>query len=65
MKPYNIKVTGVYPGAVYTDSWAGSGVEPDRIMQAKDIAEMIYTSARLSPQACAEEIVIRPLKGDL
>ena len=27
MKPYNIKVTTVYPGAVYTSSWEGSGVE--------------------------------------
>jgi short-subunit dehydrogenase len=65
MKAYNIKVTAVYPGAVYTDSWAGSGVDPERIMEAKDIAEMIYASAQLSPQACVEEIVIRPVKGDL
>ena len=28
LKPYNIKVTAVYPGAVYTSSWEGSGVEP-------------------------------------
>lgn len=65
MKPYNIKVTAVYPGAVYTDSWAGSGVDPERIMEANDIAEMIYASAHLSPQACVEEIVIRPQSGDL
>jgi short-subunit dehydrogenase len=65
MKAYNIKVTAVYPGAVYTDSWAGSGVDPARIMEAKDIAEMIYTSAHLSPQACVEEIIMRPQQGDL
>jgi short-subunit dehydrogenase len=65
MKPYNIKVTAVYPGAVYTDSWSGSGIDPKRIMEAKDIAEMIYASAHLSPQACVEEIVIRPQLGDL
>ena len=28
LKPYSIKVTCIYPGAVYTDSWAGSGVKP-------------------------------------
>ncbi len=28
LKPYNIKVTAVYPGAVYTASWEGSGIEP-------------------------------------
>lgn len=65
MKPHAIKVTSVYPGAVYTDSWAGSGIDPQRIMKDKDIAEMIYAAAHLSPQACVEEIVIRPQLGDL
>jgi short-subunit dehydrogenase len=65
MKPHNIKVTSVYPGAVYTDSWSGSGISPDRIMEAKDIADMIYAAAHLSPQACVEDIVMRPQLGDL
>ncbi len=65
MKPYNIKVTAVYPGAVYTASWAGSGVDPDRIMEIRDIAEIIYSISRLSPQACTEDIVLRPQAGDL
>ena len=65
LKPYNIKVTAVYPGAVYTSSWFGSGVAESRIMESKDIAEMIVASATLSPQACVEDIVIRPLLGDL
>lgn len=62
---YNIKVTSIYPGAAYTDSWNSSGVSPDRIMKAEDIAEMIYASSQLSPMACVEEIVIRPQLGDL
>jgi short-subunit dehydrogenase len=65
MKQHNIKVTAVYPGAVYTDSWSGSGVDPNRIMEAKDIAYMIYAAAHLSPQACMEEIILRPQLGDL
>jgi short-subunit dehydrogenase len=65
MKAYNIKVTTVYPGAVYTSSWFGSGVEKERIMEEGDIADMIFTASQLSPQACVEEIVIRPQKGDL
>jgi len=65
LKPYNIKVTSVMPGAVYTDSWSGSGVDPKRIMEAADVAKMIYAASRLSPQACVEEIVMRPLSGDL
>lgn len=65
LKPYNIKVTAVYPGAVYTSSWYGSGVAESRIMEAADIANVIFSSSKLSPQACIEEIVIRPLLGDL
>lgn len=65
MKPYNIKVTTVYPGAVFTSSWEGSGVPSSRIMKSEDIAEMIYSASRLSAQACVEDIIIRPLKGDL
>lgn len=65
MKPFGIKVTSVYPGAANTDSWAGSGIDPKRIMETADIAMMIFSSSRLSVQACVEEIVLRPQLGDL
>jgi short-subunit dehydrogenase len=65
MKPYNIKVTCVYPGAVYTSSWQESGVDKARVMDVDDISEIIYTISKLSPQACVEEIVMRPQLGDL
>jgi NADP-dependent 3-hydroxy acid dehydrogenase YdfG len=63
MKPHNIKVTHVLPGAALTDSW--KGVDPERIMEAADIAKMIHAAAHLSPQACVEEIILRPQLGDL
>ena len=65
LKPFNIKVTTVYPGAVYTSSWADAGIAPERIMEVNDISEMIYTASLLSPQACVEDIIIRPQLGDL
>lgn len=65
MKPHGIKVTAVYPGAAFTDSWAGSGIDPKRIMEAKDIAAMVYAASQLSPQACVEDIILRPQLGDL
>jgi short-subunit dehydrogenase len=65
MKEYGVKVTTVYSGAAYTDSWAGSGVEPDRIMTAADVADMVFAASRLSPQATVEEILLRPQLGDL
>ncbi len=65
LMPYNIKVTAIIPGAVYTDSWSGSGIDPERIMEANDVAVLVYAASLLSPQACVEEIVLRPQLGDL
>lgn len=65
LKPFNIKVTAVYPGAVYTSSWFESGVTQSRIMEASDIAQLVYSASKLSPQACVEDIIIRPQLGDL
>lgn len=65
LRPHGIKVTAVIPGAVYTDSWKGGGIPEERIMKVEDIASMIYSATRLSPQAVVEELVIRPQLGDL
>ena len=65
MKPHGIKVTAVIPGAAYTDSWAASGIDKNRFMEADDIAKMIFAASQLSATACVEEIIIRPQLGDL
>lgn len=65
MKEYGIKVTAVYPGAVLTDSWGNYDNSTHRIMEAADVAKMIYTSSQLSAGACVEEIILRPQLGDL
>lgn len=65
MKPFNIKVTAVFPGAVLTDSWGDFDNTAHRIMEPTDIAQMIYAASQLSPGACVEDIVVRPQLGDL
>lgn len=65
MKPYGIKVTNIMPGAVYTDSWAESNVDPKRLMEANDVAKLVYTMSHLSAMACVEDILLRPQPGDL
>ena len=65
MKEYGIKVTAVHPGAVMTASWEGFDNSSQRIMEASDIAKMVYASSQLSLQACVEDIIIRPQLGDL
>lgn len=65
MKPYNIKVTSIMPGAVLTDSWAGVDIPAERFMSADDVAKTIWTAYNLSDSAVIEEIVMRPQKGDI
>ena len=65
LKDHNIKVTTVYPGSFYSDSWKESDIDPKRIMETADMANMIFTAAHLSPQACVEEIVLRPQLGNV
>ena len=65
LKEHGIKVTAVIPGAVYTDSWKGSGVPESRIMETEDLTRMIFAATQLSPQAVVEDIVLRPQLGDL
>lgn len=65
LRPLRIKVTTVFPGATWTPSWEGSGVLPERIMKAEDVAAAIFCAVGLSYQACTEQIVLRPIEGDL
>ncbi|UTA68236.1 SDR family oxidoreductase [Emticicia sp. 21SJ11W-3] len=65
MKPYQVKVTSIMPGAVLTDSWAGADIPAERFMQPADIAKTVWTAYSLSDGAVIEEIVLRPQKGDL
>lgn len=65
MKPHGIKVTSLIAGAAYTDSWAESGIDKNRFMEAEDIARIIYAASQLSPKTCVEEILIRPQLGDI
>lgn len=65
LKTYGIKVTAICPGATWSRSWSGSGIPRERIMEAEDIASVLWNAYTLSPRADVENIVIRPLAGDL
>jgi len=65
LKKDGIKVTAIFPGAVYTDSWQDFDNSNGRIMEADDIADLVVAASKLSPQANVEEILIRPVLGDL
>ncbi len=65
MKPHNVKVCAIMPGAVLTDSWGDYDNSKNRIMEAKDVADIIITATKLSAAAVIEDIVLRPQLGDL
>lgn len=65
MKPHNIRVTAVMPGATLTNSWAGSDLPEQRFIKADDIARAIKAIYELNDHTDVEEIVIRPVMGDI
>jgi hypothetical protein len=65
LKPFNIKVCTVLPGAVLTDAWGIIDFPEERLMPVEDIAKSIYDIYSLSDRTVVEEIILRPSLGDL
>lgn len=67
LKQYNVRVTAVLPGAVETPMWDPAEREKYRyrMLQPEDVAQVMVDAAMLSPRALAEEILLRPLAGDI
>lgn len=65
LKQHQVKVTTVVPGAIYTSSWDGVPVNPDRLMPTQDVAQAIADCYQLSKRTVVEDIVLRPMLGDL
>lgn len=65
LKNDQIRVTNVMPGATYTDSWEGIDQPEERFMPVEDVAEMMYQAYALSPRSVVEDMVIRPMQGDI
>jgi len=64
-KDKGVRVCCVHPGATWSPSWSESGVKPERIMPAEDIARAMLEVYRLRRNTVVEEIVLRPQLGDL
>lgn len=65
VRGYGIRVTNILPGATWTDSWAGVDLPEDRLMHVRNVAEVVSTAIRLDTNAVLEDVVIRPIQGDL
>jgi short-subunit dehydrogenase len=60
-----IGVTLLSPGGTLTDLWAGEVLPPDRLLDPSDVATLVAVLPDLSHQAVVEEIIIRPMLGDM
>jgi 3-oxoacyl-[acyl-carrier protein] reductase len=67
VRKLGIRVIGVMPGATETNSWDASERAEfhDRMMQPEDIAKAVVDALAQPQRALVEEIVIRPIGGDL
>ncbi len=65
VRKYGMGVTVIYPGAVITDEWEGTELPHEVFIQPSDIGRIVGTIVSMSANAGIEEVVIRPLSGDL
>ncbi len=60
----NIAVTAINLGQTMSTSWEGVDVDPNDLIDPVDVADLIITITQFSPRTVAEEINLRPQKGD-
>jgi hypothetical protein len=65
MQPYNVKVTAVIPGSTLTDSWKDADVDKNQFVASDDIASAIVNIYKMSAGANVDEIIIKPVGGQV
>ena len=65
LQPAGVKVTAVIPGSTLTGSWDGMEAPKDRMILPEDIAAAITNIYKMSPGANVDEIIIKPVYGQI
>ena len=60
VKKDNIKVSNIFPGAVATPSWDGTGADTEKMIQVQDIANAVEYLIKLSTYTNCSEIHLSP-----
>jgi len=60
---HNIGVTVVNPGATWSTSWEDEDVIPENLVDARDVARLIFDVTRISPRSVVDELLITPMRG--
>lgn len=65
LKADRIGVTFVAPGGTLTDMWEKDEIPARRLLQTRDIGILVAAITELSEQAVVDEVVLRPMEGDV
>lgn len=66
-REHGVRVIGVIPGATETEIWHEDQRKKyhDRMMQPEDIADAILAALQQPARTVVEEIILRPIQGDI
>jgi NAD(P)-dependent dehydrogenase (short-subunit alcohol dehydrogenase family) len=65
MMPFRISVSAVLPGATLTDSWSSTDLPDSRFMRPQNVAECLWFAWQNRENCVMEEILLRPVEGDI
>lgn len=65
MQQYGVHVTSVIPGSTLTSSWKDTVVDKGKFVLPEDIASAIINIYQMSPGANVDEMIIKPVFGQL
>jgi NAD(P)-dependent dehydrogenase (short-subunit alcohol dehydrogenase family) len=60
-----LRISAILPGATESPSWTSDELASEGLMPAEDMAQAVLDIYKLSERTVVEEILLRPLRGDL
>jgi short-subunit dehydrogenase len=60
LRVHNIRVSLICPGSVHTEFSPHPGKNPEKMLQAADVAHAVAMIVTQAPQSFASEILLRP-----
>ena len=65
LQQYDVKVSAILPGSTLTNSWQGTDIPQDEFIKPDDVASAIEMILNLSKGANIDQILIKPIHGQL
>ena len=67
VRSHHIRILNVFPGATSTEIWPKESLNKfsDKMMKPESLADLIFDVYKTDPSLSPEELVVRPITGDL